>query len=85
MWTLLWWQLFVQQMELPPTVMESFVSLTNLTELECSYERKLLSYMQPDQFKTFHAVSEVGGTRCMLCHWLAVPFIGLHLPAHLIF
>jgi hypothetical protein len=52
-------KLIVQHMELQPTAMESFVALTHLTELECSYQRKLLSYMQPDQFKTFHAVSEV--------------------------
>jgi hypothetical protein len=67
-------QLSVQHMELQPTAMERFVALTNLTALECSYQRKLLSYMHPDEFKTLHAVSEVGGTttQCALCDRLAV-------------
>jgi hypothetical protein len=52
--------------------MDRSVVFTNLTELECSYERKLLSYMQPDEFKTFRDVSEVGGTQCIkaIACWL---------------
>jgi hypothetical protein len=59
-------KLIVQHMELQPTAMEHLVALTNMTELECSYKRRVVRYMHPAEFKTFHAVSEVGGTRCTL-------------------
>jgi hypothetical protein len=49
-------QLSIQHMEMTPKAMESFVALTNLTQLQCSYESFEL---QPQKFKTFRAVSEV--------------------------
>jgi hypothetical protein len=59
-------QLIVQHMEVEPTAMESFVALTNLTELECSYQQQLARYMQPGAFKMFYAVSKVSGVQCAL-------------------